>query len=108
MPSLPQLLLDYQDMFVAENAALQQVLELTKKENLAGAELFSTIYAVWNDCLINNVAPTKERIVKEVYDWSDRNKKFSEVQIWDAKGVLGKRGLMPVGFGKEIFKQSQL
>ncbi len=103
--NLPQLLLDYQEIFVTENYALQQVLELTKNETLDGAELYSTVYAVWNNCLINNLAPTKERIVKGVYDWSDRKEKFSEVQIWDAKGVLEKKGLVPVGFGKEI-KQS--
>lgn len=105
-PNMAKMILDYYQIFVKHDAGVQQILQLVKNETLDGSELYSTVYAVWNNCLINGIAPTKERIMKGVYDWSDRKGKFSELQIWDAKALLERRGLVPMGLGKIISNEA--
>ncbi len=103
---LPGLLQDYAAHFAPYNDCLEQVFRFLKGRNMDEAELFSTVYAVWNNCIIQGVAPDKPRMVREVHAWSDRKEKYNEAQIWDAKGLLERAGLAPHGTGRPIEKPS--
>src|SRR5206468_4082075 len=61
------------DQLAAVDGFLAHFAEMTTDD----AELFSTIYAAWNDLLLDGRAAAEAAIVAEVYGWHESKKKFS-------------------------------
>ncbi|AMV29402.1 Type-1 restriction enzyme EcoKI specificity protein [Gemmata sp. SH-PL17] len=63
------------------------------------AELFSTIYAAWNDLLIDGRSADDIGIVAEVYAWHESKKKFPRSSILSRIVWMRNNGYVPTGSG---------
>jgi type I restriction enzyme S subunit len=87
---------------VAERASIEQVIELMRGWNTDRCEMIVTIYAAWNDFILEGRSVTDEAIVDEVmHSWNDTKLRFSKTE-WLAVFAEMKEHeiLIPTGFGK--------
>ncbi|WP_434653726.1 restriction endonuclease subunit S [Pseudomonas sp. R3-56] len=87
---------------VAEQATIEQVIELMRDWDTDRCEMTVTLYAAWNDFILEGRPVTDDAIVDEVmHSWNDTKLRFGKTE-WLA--VLAKmkkhKILIPTGFGK--------
>src|SRR5262249_47249405 len=63
------------------------------------AELFSTVYAAWNDLLIDGRTTDNAAIVAEVYAWNESKKRFTRGDILARIAWMRENGYIPTGHG---------
>jgi len=80
---------------------MDRLISIFKKMNTDQAELFDTIYAVWNDLLIDGIKPTENKIKKDFYAWSEEKKRFTLKQIHSCIEWIKDNALVPSGTGKK-------
>lgn len=86
----------------AERASIELVIELMQGWNTDRCEMIVTIYAAWNDFILEGRSVTDEAIVDEVmHRWNDTKLRFSKTE-WLAVFAEMKEHeiLIPTGFGK--------
>lgn len=86
----------------AERTTIEQVVELMRDWNTDRCEMTVTLYAAWNDFVLEGRSVTDEAIVNEVmHSWNDTKLRFGKIE-WLA--VLAEmkehKILMPTGFGQ--------
>ena len=65
------------------------------------SEIVATLYACWNDFLLQKSNPTDDEIVSEfLLNWHAKKKRFSRKRLVKALGWMRERGLVPHGTGK--------
>lgn len=66
-----------------------------------GAEAVATLYAVWNDALIEGASPTEEDIISGfLNDWHpEKAKKFRADELPEWLGWMRRHGVVPTGTG---------
>lgn len=65
------------------------------------AEIIATLYAVWNDFLIQDELITDDRIIDEVLtNWHESKTRYSREKWLTALNWMRDNGLTPTGFGK--------
>ncbi|QZP20563.1 restriction endonuclease subunit S [Pseudomonas sp. DR208] len=87
---------------VAERVTIEQVIELMRDWDTDRCEMTVTLYAAWNDFILEGRPVSDEAIVGEVmHSWNDTKLRFSKTE-WLA--VLAEmkthKILLPSGFGK--------
>jgi type I restriction enzyme S subunit len=87
---------------VAEQATIEQVIELMRDWDTDRCEMTVTLYAAWNDFILEGRPVSDDAIVDEVmHSWNDTKLRFGKTE-WLA--VLAKmkkhKILIPTGFGK--------
>jgi hypothetical protein len=81
-----------------ELEGIDSIISLTRNMSTKKSELYATVYACWNNLLIqNNRQPTPPQITTSFYDWHDKKKKFKKEDIKKAIDYLKKIGLIPFG-----------
>lgn len=88
-------------------AALGSLVDLFKDLNTEATEAVATLYAVWNDALIDGQQPEDASIIKGfLQDWHADKKKFNEadLQIW--LGWMRRNGVIPHGDGPRTISTS--
>jgi type I restriction enzyme S subunit len=94
---------EYENIWSAtERAAIQQVIDLMRGWDTNRCERVVTLYAAWNDFLLEGKSVTDEMLVHEVlYSWNDTKLRFTEDE-WRAELAEMKKHklLIPSGFGK--------
>ena len=86
----------------------EQVDALIDKLNtmdLAGAEILSTLYAVWNNRIIKREQITDDLLVSDFYAWSKHKADFEEIRVRKALNYMRKENIIPTGWGKYIDKK---
>lgn len=86
----------------------EQVDALLDKLNtldLAGTEILSTLYAVWNNRLIKGEQITDNLLISDFYAWSAHKADFEETRVRNALDYMRKENIIPVGWGKYIDKK---
>lgn len=86
----------------AERATIEQVIELMRDWDTDRCEMTVTLYAAWNDFILEGRPVSDEAIVDEVmHSWNDTKLRFSKTE-WLAVITEMKKHkiLMPSGFGK--------
>jgi len=82
-------------------AGVRRIIELFADVDTRFTEAVTTLYAVWNDALIDRRQPTTKEIVDEVLnDWHpEKKEKFraDELETW--LGWMERNGLVPTGKG---------
>lgn len=73
--------------------------------NLAGAEILSTLYAVWNNRIIKKKQITDDLLLADFYAWSPHKADFEEKRVRKALDYMRKENIVPVGWGKYIDKK---
>lgn len=88
---------------------LERLFALFADKKTEEAEIVATLFAVWNDFLLNEVSPTDEQIIQEVREnWHPAKAKFSSVQLMQWLGWLRDNKIIPTGKGTETVYQKSL
>ena len=75
-------------------------MDFSKKFTTEQLEIVDTIYAVWNDFLIEGKKPSDNEIVNEVKNnWHENKKRFSSEKLKKAIQWMKKNNLIPQGYG---------
>ena len=83
----------------------EQIDALIDKLNtmdLAGAEILSTLYAVWNNRIIKQEQITDDLLIADFYAWSTHKADFEETRVRKALNYMRSEGIIPTGWGKYI------
>ena len=86
----------------------EQIDALIDKLNtmdLAGAEILSTLYAVWNNRIIKQKQITDDLLIADFYAWSTHKADFEETRVRKALNYMRDNNIIPVGWGKYIDKR---
>jgi type I restriction enzyme S subunit len=87
---------------VAERATIEQVIELMRGWDTDRCEMTVTLYAAWNDFILEGRPVSDEAIVDEVmHSWNDTKLRFGKTEWLAVLAEMKKHKiLMPTGFGK--------
>jgi type I restriction enzyme S subunit len=86
----------------AERATIEQVIALMRGWDTDRCEMTVTLYAAWNDHILEGHPVTDEAIVDEVmHRWNDAKLRFSRAEWLAVLAEMKKHSLLtPSGFGK--------
>ncbi|KWV67394.1 Type-1 restriction enzyme EcoKI specificity protein [Pseudomonas fluorescens] len=86
----------------AERDTIEQVIELMRDWDTDRCEMTVTLYAAWNDFILEGRPVFDEAIVEEVmHSWNDTKLRFGKAEWLAVLGEMKKHKiLMPSGFGK--------
>jgi type I restriction enzyme S subunit len=79
---------------------LDNMLGHMKKLNTDETELLATVYAAWNDLLLEAKSAELDDIVREVHGWHTSKKRFTPMQIETRIAWMRKFGYVPSGRGQ--------
>ncbi|QGF95576.1 restriction endonuclease subunit S [Pseudomonas sp. CFSAN084952] len=87
---------------VTERATIEQVIEMMRDWDTDRCEMTVTLYAAWNDFILEGRPVSDEAIVGEVmHSWNDTKLRFGKTQWLAVLAEMKKHKiLMPTGFGK--------
>lgn len=84
----------------AQLKTIRRLIDLMRGWKTEQCEMFSTVYAAWNDLLIMGREATPDAIVREVLElWDDKKKRFPRQQWLDQITWITAHGFVPTGFG---------
>lgn len=92
----------YQGYFAPAQDRLDKLFHLLANATEAEAEIFATLYAVWNNRIILKQPISETNIIEDFYRWSDRKLQYSKDQLLKSLEILRNNQMVPTGFGKEI------
>lgn len=86
----------------AERVTIEQVIELMRGWDTDRCEMTVTLYAAWNDFILEGRPVSDEAIVEEVmHSWNDTKLRFGKTEWLGVLAEMKKhKTLMPSGFGK--------
>nr|WP_298968318.1 restriction endonuclease subunit S [uncultured Halomonas sp.] len=88
---------------------LKHVVKVLMPLNTAETEILATVYAAWNNLLLEGIEPTENAIIHEAREnWHADKLKYSEEQFRNAISQLRQHGLVPQGRGKRVTGQESL
>ncbi|NGP90022.1 SocA family protein [Fodinibius halophilus] len=80
---------------------IEQILSIFNDANSTQAEIIATVYAAYNDLLIEGKEPSEDEVLDEILNnWHPNKKKISEERWRSAYRWIKEKGLVPTGFGK--------
>jgi type I restriction enzyme S subunit len=87
---------------VAERVTIEQVIELMRDWDTDRCEMTVTLYAAWNDFILEGRPVSDDAIVDEVmHSWNDTKLRFGKTEWLAVLAEMKKHKiLMPTGFGK--------
>lgn len=86
-------------------ALIERLIERMRGWDTERCEIFSTLYAAWNDLLIWGHAATDDAILREVLErWHESKRRIPEERWLKAIAWIRKEGFTPTGFGKPTCK----
>ncbi|HNW82367.1 MAG TPA: hypothetical protein PKG52_05675, partial [bacterium] len=93
----------FQRFFGEKSDKLSNLFNLLRRASEKFCEAVATIYAVWNNHIIQGLEFDKNKIKKEFFEWSKRKKVvFTEEEFEKALEWMQKHQIIPTGFGKLI------
>ena len=92
----------YNKCFSNKRQEIDRVLNLFTGQNLSKAEPVATLYAVWNNLLIDNKECSDEIIIKGFYEWSNRKARYNKNDLLDLLVWMRYHNLIPEGKGEKI------
>lgn len=79
---------------------LRQLVDLFKGKDTEATEAVATLYAVWNDVLIDGKQPDDAAIIRGfLQDWHPEKGKFKQADLQTWLGWMRRHGLVPKGTG---------
>lgn len=92
---------DYQAYFSDYAEGIQRIINLFKSEEPDFCEKVATLYAVWNDFLIDGKKPTDNEIVADFREWHPSKKRFTQTELEQALNWIRSKKLIPEGKGRK-------
>jgi type I restriction enzyme S subunit len=88
--------------------AIDCVIDIFVPMDTREAELFATVYAAWNNLLIDGETPADDAIIWEAREGWHRDKlKIDRVEFVKALAAVRKSGMIPTGKGKRVGEPRQ-
>ena len=94
----------YRGYFAPVQQQLKKIFDLLYQTTEAEAEVIATLYAVWNNRIIEKRTASDEELIQDFYKWSDRKLRYTEGQILVGLQWLKEYDMTPRGFGRLIKK----
>ena len=94
----------FQNYFGPATGQLDKLFDLLSGATEAKSEIIATIYAVWNNFLIEGKLVTEDELIQSFYNWSERKHQYTRTQVLEGLQWLRENKLEPTGFGKLIKK----
>ena len=97
----------YDKYFSAYNAEIERIIGVFKPYSTEQAEVVATLFAAWNDAVIDGKPYTDEDVVDDVLNnWHDSKKRYPKDMWLRAMAQMRKDGLVPKGYGKRTIKKA--
>ena len=94
---------------IEQRMELDRLFGLFADKNTEEAEIIATLFAAWNDFLIDGKSPTDDAIVQEVRkNWHERKARFSPEELHKWLRWLKQKDLVPSGKSSQTVYQRQL
>ena len=91
----------YDKYFTDYDAEIERIIDIFRPYNTNQAEIIATLFAAWNDAIIDGKSFTDEDIVDDVLNnWHDSKKRFPKDVWFRAMEQMRKHNLVPRGYGK--------
>jgi type I restriction enzyme S subunit len=85
---------------LSQKTAIDKLLHILKPATTEQCEIVATLYAAWNDFLIDGIQPSDEQIVNEVLtNWSERKESIDRQRWFIALEWMREKDIIPVGYG---------
>jgi type I restriction enzyme S subunit len=86
-----------------------RLLRLFAKKNTEEAEIIATLFAAWNDLLIDGMSPSGDDIIREVREnWHPQKERFSVSLLQQWLDWMRRNRLIPKGYGPRTIQQLKL
>jgi len=86
---------------------IERIVSQFAKMDTKQAEIFATLYAAWNDFLIEGKSPTDKEIVHEVrHNWHPKKQEVSKDRWYNALQWMRDNDFVPTGFGEPTVKET--
>lgn len=98
----------YYDKYFGEyDAEIERIIGIFMNYDADQAEIIATLFAAWNDAIIEKKQVSDEEIVDDVLNnWNDSKKRFPK-DVWlRAIEQMRKDNIVPKGYGKHTVKKS--
>lgn len=100
-PKIDEAVLRMQAAFGSKQAAIESLVELFKGMDTDRCEIVATLYACWNDLLLEGTNPTDDEIVQEFLEqWHERKQRFPKARLVNAIAWMRNNKIVPQGTGK--------
>ncbi|MFO1255192.1 MAG: restriction endonuclease subunit S [Sphingomonadaceae bacterium] len=87
--------------FGSRQSAIQAIVDLMRPLDTQQCEIVATLYAVWNDFLIDGTEPTDDAIVASVLEWHPKKATITKDRWLRALPWMRNHGLIPTGKGEK-------
>ncbi|MCI1838951.1 MAG: restriction endonuclease subunit S [Achromobacter ruhlandii] len=96
-------------MTPSQRAEFDRLLYALADKKTEEVEIVATLFAVWNDFLIDGVQPTDPQIISELREnWHERKARFTPAELGRWLDWLRKEGIVPRGLPPRTVHQSKL
>jgi len=96
-------------MSVEQQAEFDRLIYALADKKTEDVEVIATLFAVWNDFLIDGIQPTDEQIIAEVREnWHERKARFSPAELGRWLDWLRSKKLVPQGRPPRTVQQPRL
>lgn len=92
----------YRKYFAEYDTEINRIINIFKNYNTKQSEIIATLFAAWNDAIIDKKQFTDEDIVDDILNnWHESKRKISK-DVWlRAMDEMRKNNLVPKGYGKK-------
>jgi type I restriction enzyme S subunit len=88
---------------------MDRLLSLFANKSTEEAEIIATLFAAWNDSLINGKSPNDDEIIREVREnWHPEKMRFTADKLRSWLDWMRRNRLVPEGHGPRTIQQMQL
>lgn len=88
------------DILGNQRTALNKLIDLFRKLNTEQCEIVATLYACWNDRLLDGKDASDESIMDEfLNEWHEKKRRFQRARLAKALQWMKDKGLVPTGRG---------
>lgn len=97
----------FQESFSEKKKAIDTVINLMKKYSWSVCEIIATLYAVWNNRILNKESINDNLLVQDFYSWSKHKHDYLESEVLAGLGLMRKNNIVPIGFGEYVGKKAK-
>ena len=99
----------YNELFAKHNSEIEKIIDYMKRMKSSRAEKIATLYAAWNDMIIDGVQNiTDKMIIDDVMNNWTENKAKTDLSTWQhILNEMKDKKIIPRGYGKHTSRKSE-
>lgn len=83
-----------------QRRSLNRLIDLFRPLDTEQCEIIATLYACWNDKLLDNEGTSDAEILREFFSWHDSKQRFTKGRVLDALKWMKANHIVPSGKGE--------